>query len=89
MRSDRTGYRRHDPATDTVEYYVFNEVWKSRVCKGFDAAAVGRMLAARGYIERGTEAGREWLVKVNLPSEGRARVVHILPTIWDDEGETA
>jgi uncharacterized protein (DUF927 family) len=88
VRSDRTGYRRHDAAADAVEYFIFAEVWRARVCKGFDAAAVGRMLAARGYIERGSEAGREWLVKVNLPTEGRARVVHVLPAIWnDDEGE--
>lgn len=87
VRSDRTGYRKHDPGSDSVEYFIFAEVWRSRVCRGFDAAAVGRMLAARGYIERGTEAGREWLVKVNLPSEGRARVVHILPAIWGDDGD--
>lgn len=87
VRSDRTGYRKHDPGSDSVEYFIFAEVWRSRVCKGFDAAAVGRMLTARGYTERGTEAGREWLVKVNLPSEGRARVVHILPAIWGDDGD--
>jgi len=87
VRSDRTGYRKHDPGSDSVEYFIFAEVWRSRVCKGFDAAAVGRLLAVRGYIERGTESGREWLVKVNLPSEGRARVVHVLPAIWGDDGD--
>lgn len=87
VRSDRAGYRQHDPASDTVEYFIFAEVWRSRVCKGFDAAAVGRMLASRGHIEHGKERGREWLVKVKLPTEGRPRVVHVLPAIWDDEGD--
>lgn len=87
VRSDRAGYRRHDAATDAVEYFIFNEVWRARVCKGFDAAAVGRMLAARGFIEHGKESGREWLTRHSIPTEGRPRVVHILPTIWDDEGD--
>jgi uncharacterized protein (DUF927 family) len=87
VRSDRTGYRRHDPVTDTVEFFIFNEVWRTRVCKGFDAATVGRTLAARGFIERGTEAGREWLTRHAIPTEGRPRVVHVLPAIWDDEGD--
>ena len=85
VRSDRAGYRRHDVATDSVEYFIFTETWRTRVCKGFDAAAVGRMMAARGFVERGTEAGREWLTRHTLPTEGgRPRVVHVLPAIWDD-----
>ncbi len=87
VRSDRAGYRRHDPATDSVEYFVFNEVWRTRVCKGFDAAAVGRLMVARGFVERGTETGREWLTRHSIPTEGRPRVVHILPAIWDDDGD--
>jgi len=87
VRSDRAGYRRHDAAADAVEYFIFNEVWRTRVCKGFDAAAVGRMLAARGFVERGTEAGREWLTRHAIPTEGRPRVVHVLPAIWNDDGE--
>lgn len=88
VRSDRAGYRRHDPAVDAVEYFIFNEVWRARVCKGFDAAAVGRMMAQRGFVERGTEAGREWLTRHAIPTEGRPRVVHVLPAIWDDDGRS-
>lgn len=84
VRSDRAGYRRHDAVADAVEYFIFNEVWRTRVCKGFDAATVGRMMAARGFVERGTEAGREWLTRHAIPTEGRPRVVHVLPAIWDD-----
>jgi uncharacterized protein (DUF927 family) len=84
VRSDRAGYRRHDEASDTTEYFIFSEVFKSRVCTGHHAPAVGRLLMERGYIETGKEKGREWLAKVNLPTEGRHRVVHVLPSIWDD-----
>lgn len=87
VRSDRAGYRRHDAAADAVEYFIFTEVWRTRVCKGFDAAAVGRMLAGRGFVERGTEAGREWLTRHTIPTEGRPRVVHVLPAIWNDDDE--
>lgn len=84
VRSDRAGYRQHNAANDAVEYFIFNEVWRTRVCKGFDAATVGRMMASRGFVERGTEAGREWLTRHAIPTEGRPRVVHVLPAIWDD-----
>lgn len=88
VRSDRAGYRRHNAADDSTEYFIFAEVWRARVCKGFDAAAVGRMLAARGFVERGTESDRPWLVRASLPTEGgRPRVVHVLPSVWDDEGD--
>lgn len=87
VRSDRAGYRNHNAVSDATEYYIFAEVWRARVCKGFDPAAVGRMLARRGFVERGTEPARPWLVRVSLPTEGRPRVVHVLPTIFDDDGE--
>lgn len=81
VRSDRTGYRRFDAADDAVHFYIFNEVWRVRVCKGFDAAAVGRLLVKRGFAEEGTEPDRPWLVRQNIPTEGRPRVVHILPAL--------
>lgn len=87
VRSDRAGYRRHDAATDETEYFIFNEVWRSRVCKGFDPGAVGRLLLARGFIKAGKENDRPWLVKEKLPTEGRARVVHVLPAIWEGEDD--
>lgn len=87
VRSDRAGYRRHDAATDETEYFIFNEVWRARVCKGFDSGAVGRLLLARGFIKAGKEADRPWLVKEKLPTEGRARVVHVRPAIWEGEDD--
>jgi uncharacterized protein (DUF927 family) len=91
VRSDRTGYRRFDATEGTadgaVHFYIFNEVWRARVCKGFDAAAVGRLLVKRGYAEEGKEPDRPWLVKVQIPTEGRPRVIHILPTLLDGDDD--
>lgn len=85
VRSDRVGYRRTLPGDDGLEYFVFIETWRLRVCAGLDAAYVGRLLVERGYAERGTEKNRTYQVKATIPGEGRARCVHILPAIWDDD----
>ena len=87
-KPDRAGYRRNcttEDGHDTQEYFVFGETWRSVICKGFDPVAVGRLLVAKGYCRKGTEAGREWLVKESLPTEGRVRCVHVLPSIFDGE----
>ncbi len=87
VRSDRAGYRRNEAASDEVDYFIFNEVWRTRVCKGLDPAAVGRLLVARGYVEAGKEKDRPWLVREQLPAEGRARVVRVLPAIWQGDDD--
>ncbi len=87
-KPDRAGYRRScldAEGHSSQEYFVFNETWRSVVCSGFDPGAVGRLMVARGYCRRGSEAGREWLVKEALPTEGRARVVHVLPALFGDD----
>lgn len=89
-KPDRAGYRRgcHDAeGNDSQEYFLFNEAWRGVVCKGYDAAAVGRLLVAKGYCRKGSETDRPWLVRENLPTEGRARVVHILPTLFDSDDD--
>lgn len=85
VKSDRAGYRRVVPGDAGVEFYIFSDLWRERVCRGIDHAAAGRLLVESGYAETGTEKDRPHLVRVTLPSEGRARVVHILPTIFEDE----
>jgi uncharacterized protein (DUF927 family) len=87
-KPDRAGYRRPCPdaeGNDAQEYFIFNEAWRAVICKGYDAAAVGRLLVAKGYCRKGSETDRPWLVRENLPTEGRARVVHILPGLFDDD----
>jgi len=87
-KPDRIGYRlscKDSAGNDAQEYFIFNEPWRTVVCKGYDPSAVGRLLVAKGYCTKGSEAGREWLVKQLIPTEGRQRVVHILPTLLNDD----
>lgn len=89
-KPDRAGYRRgcqDAEGSDAQEYFLFNEAWRGVVCKGYDAAAVGRLLVAKGYCRKGSEADRPWLVRESLPTEGRARVVHILPALFDSDDD--
>jgi len=84
--ADRVGYRRNEGgSTGTAEYFIFSETWRSVICKGLDHAAVGRLLVAKGYAESGTEKDRPWFVKKDIPTEGRTRVVHILPALFEEE----
>ena len=87
MRSDRAGYRKRDPVTDETDYYIFTEPFRTRVCKGYHAANMGRLLLSRGYVEEGKESGREWVIKEKLPTEGRVRVVHVLPSILNSDDD--
>ena len=89
-KPDRAGYRRacHDTdGNDAQEFFIFNETWRGVICKGFDPGAIGRLRVTKGYCRKGSEAGREWLVKEALPTEGRARVVHVLPGLFDDDSD--
>ena len=83
VRSDRAGWRRHDNQKDEVHYFVSNEAFRARVCTGFDPGAVGRLLIGKGFAEAGTEINRPWLVKESIPGEGRPRVVHVLPALFE------
>lgn len=83
VRSDRVGYRKTLPGDEGIEFFIFVEMWNARVCSGLDPKHAGRLLVDRGYAERGTEADRPYTTRVRFPAEGRARVVHILPSIFE------
>jgi len=71
---------------DEVHYFVSIEAFRARVCIGYDAGAVGRILVARGFVEIGTESNRpSWQVRQSIPGEGRPRVVHVLPALFEAE----
>ncbi len=70
-----------------MHYFVSYDAWRERVCKGHDPIAMARMLLARGFVEKGTEVSRPWLVRESLPGEGRQRVVHILPEIMEADDD--
>ena len=89
-KPDRAGYRRaclDTDGNDAQEFFIFNEAWRGVICRGFDPGAIGRLMVAKGYCRKGSEAGREWLVKEALPTEGRARVLHVLPALFDDDND--
>jgi uncharacterized protein (DUF927 family) len=89
-KPDRAGYRRaciDADGNDAQEFFIFNEAWRGVICKGFDPGAIGRLMVAKGYCRKGSEVGREWLVKEALPTEGRARVVHVLPALFDGDDD--
>jgi uncharacterized protein (DUF927 family) len=85
VRSDRAGWR--ECSDNETHYFISNEAFHARVCTGFDFRAVGRLLLARGFAEAGTEKDRPWLTRKAIPGEGRARVVHVLPAIFEDANE--
>lgn len=81
VRSDRAGYRRYRGSGEDaeLEFYIFNEVWRSRVCKGLDPIFVGRVMLDRGFVKRGE---RDHQGKVKTP-EGRHWMVRVLPSFMD------
>jgi len=84
VRSDRAGFRRcDDSAADgaEVEYLVFNDVWRERVCKGLDPVFVGNVMLDRGFVKK---AERGYHGKVRTP-EGMHRMVRILPAFLEAE----
>lgn len=65
-----------------VEYLVLPEAWKREVCRGFEAAAVARLLRQRGHLVH--EADR-LTMKHRLPGMDKAPVYHVRPSIFTDE----
>jgi len=78
---NRLGFREEDAAGDMV-HYVFADAFRDQICKGFDHQRVARVLADRGYLERGE--GNNLAKKRRLPGVGNTRVYTILPTLIDD-----
>ena len=66
-----------------TEYFVFPEVWKNEICKGHDASAVAYLLAKRGAIK--TSDDSRMSRSLSLPGEGKRRVYHVTPLIWNGE----
>ena len=78
---NRAGFRKQ--ADDGPTYYVERECFRREVCSGFDAAAVARILAARGALEPGS--GGESTRKERLPDGRSVRVYVITPALWGDQ----
>lgn len=85
VRSDRVGFRRYEkdgPEGAEVEYLIFNDVWRDRVCNGLDPVFVGKVMLDRGFVKRHNERG--YYGKVRTP-EGSRRMICVLPHFLDAE----
>ena len=83
---NKAGFREHSGEGDetTTNFYIFPEVFKEEVCKGFDYRQVARLLIDKDFMR---PDGKHLQPKVTLPGEGSRRVFHVLPTIWNDEND--
>lgn len=80
---NKAGFRQKNHEGN-LEFFAYPEVFKTEICKGFDYKAVARLLIDRGFMKGD---GKNLQPKVNLPGEGRKRIFHILPAIWESESD--
>lgn len=87
---NRAGWRRRVegestlPDEATTEYLVYPQVFKEEVCKGFNATAVAKLLAARRYLKAEPNGGK-LAPKFKPPGESHQRMYHVLPSIFEVE----
>ena len=70
-----------DAGAAEYEYFMFTEVFKNEVCKGFDPKLVARLLIERGLIETETGSKAGATRKERLPGLGLTRVYKFKPGI--------
>jgi putative DNA primase/helicase len=70
-----------EPEDTKVEYFILPEVFRSEVCRGFDYAAVCRVLMEHEALVPGT--GRAFDCRVRLPGHGLANCYRIPPTLFE------
>lgn len=75
---NRCGFRR--PTDGGPEFYVERESFRTEICKGFDPAAVARVLADHGALMK---EGGNCTRKERLPDGRHLRVYRIGPAIWE------
>lgn len=88
----RAGWSRVTPDTENkppeeqrTEFFILPEIWRGEICKGFDAAAVARLMLARGFLRANKEGDRAPTVKASIPGEGQRRVFHVLPDFMESD----
>jgi putative DNA primase/helicase len=70
---NRAGWRqRGKDGRGEWTYYVLPEMWRQEVCKGIDPNRAARVLAERGFLERGE--GKNLAKKTRIPEHGTLRV---------------
>lgn len=72
-----------DDDETSTEYFVFSEVFKGKLCEGFDHNAVAHLLAKRGHLV--PEPGGRLDRKERVPGQGLVRVYRIKSSLFEDE----
>lgn len=77
------GDRMHpiDAAQAEYEYFMFTDVFKTEVCKGFDPKLVTRLLIERGLLETETGPKAGATRRERLPGVGMVRIYKFKPNI--------
>lgn len=76
---NRAGYRRATEAGP--EYFIERESFRSEICKGFDAQAVGRVLAERGALILDSDGSHTR--KERLPDGRQTRIYRVTSQLWE------
>lgn len=72
-----------DGEETSVQYFVFAEVFRSKLCEGFEPTAVARVLLKRGHLEIGP--GGRYDRRERLPGVGMATVYRIKASLFEDD----
>jgi len=67
-----------------TEYFVFEQPFRNRICKGLDYKAVCALLSKKGIL--GHNTGR-YQSKQRIPGRGQMLVYRITPTLFDGGGD--
>lgn len=81
MTPNRAGFRRPSADHTTTDWYVFPDVYKKELCKGFDPKFVTKVLINRSYLIPDS-AGKS-SCSINLPGLRKSRVYWIKSTIME------
>jgi putative DNA primase/helicase len=73
-----------DSTEESWEFFVFPEIFRKEICKGFEHRTVCKALAEKGFLIRGN--ARQFVKECRLPI-GRKKVYHLKHTIITDDDE--
>jgi putative DNA primase/helicase len=76
---NRAGFKKRTRMDSAWDYLITTETWKNEVCKGFDASAIAKELAARGLLLPGPD-GRMSKSEY-IPGVAQTRVYHVTSAI--------
>jgi hypothetical protein len=90
LSANRAGFRRSEGEEqknihDDVwwQYLILPETWREEVCKGFDANAIARAVASRGWLESDAD---HLTKRIRIPTLGAMRL-YLVPAAFMAESE--